>query len=215
MKAFTFFNHLSVFGPLRLAFCALLLTPVAVLAADNQETSSKTVDLGQVSVLGIKLMETEVKQVRDHLWAIGGFTQARSTLQQVNVDRFFSRSRWRDSYYVEFRYNSVGKVMSVKRLYRPYSIDNVNRRSPLSTREIALQLSKELGQPASIETRGWGGTLRYRSYRWEDDKMEVILDREGGEKLGNIFVEYRVKPQTPEQSPYYVEAQPQDGQRRI
>ncbi|WP_178862394.1 hypothetical protein [Thiomicrorhabdus cannonii] len=215
MKTFTFFNLLSVFGPLRLAICGLLLIPAAVFAADDQETSGKTVDLAQVSVLGIKLMETEVKQVRDHLWAIGGFTQARSTLQQVNVDRFFSRSRWRDSYYVEFRYNSVGKIMSVKRLYRPYSTETVNRRSALTTREIALQLVKELGQPAAVVSRGWGGSLRYPSYRWEDDKMEVILDREGGEKLGNIFVEYRVKPQTPEQSPYYVEAQPPAGQRRI
>lgn len=38
MKAFTFFNHLSVFSPLRLAFCALLLTPVAVLGIKLMET---------------------------------------------------------------------------------------------------------------------------------------------------------------------------------
>lgn len=188
-------------------------------AADNLTTTPATqtqpINLGDVSVLGIKLLDSKVEKVREQLWAIGGFTQARSTWKQTNLDRFFTRSRWRDSYYVEFRYNGAGKVLSVKRLYRPYSLETNNRRSALTTREVALQLSKELGHPTGTMTRGWGGTLRYPSYRWEDDKMEVVVDREGGERLGNIFVEYRIKPQTPEQAPYYVEAKPQPGQRRI
>ncbi len=166
-------------------------------AADNPTKSDTSVDLSAVRFLGLELKSADLNKVREHLWAIGGFDQARSTVRQRNIDKFFTKSRIRDSYYVEFHYNNAGNVTSVKRLYRPYSTENSNRRTAISTKEVALQLIPDLGQPVQVETKGWGGTLTYSSYRWEDDTMSVVIDREGSEKLGNVFVEYTVKTESP------------------
>ncbi|MDG6778019.1 hypothetical protein QCB44_04775 [Thiomicrorhabdus sp. zzn3] len=166
------------------------------LNAQGQTAPGKTLDLNEVKLLGIKLSDAGLNQVRQHLWDIGGFQQARSTVRQRNIDKFFTWSRLRDSYYVEFRYNHAGKVTSAKRLYRPYSIEASNRRTAISTREVALGLIAELGQPHQVMRKGWGGTLSYSSFIWEDDKMKITVDREGSELLGNVFVEYQVKTQS-------------------
>lgn len=165
------------------------------LNAQGQTAPSQTVDLNEVKLLGIKLSEAGLNKVRQHLWDIGGFQQAQSTVRQRNVDKFFTWSRIRDSYYVEFRYNNAGKVTSAKRLYRPYSLESSNRRSVISTREVVLELIPTLGQPHQVTRKGWGGTLSYSSFVWEDDKMKITVDREGSELLGNVFVEYQIKTQ--------------------
>lgn len=172
----------------------LQMAVISVEAADEENPP-----LAQVTLLGIELATANLNQVREQLWDIGGFMQARSTVRQRNIDKFFTWSRIRDSYYVEFRYNNSGNVTSVKRLYRPYSIEHQNRRSAITTDEVAEKLSADLGQPFMVR-KGWGGSLSYSSYRWEDDKIQVLIDREGGEQLGNVFVQYTIK----EQSPYAV-----------
>lgn len=172
----------------------LQMAVISVEAADEENPP-----LAQVTLLGIELATANLNQVREQLWDIGGFMQARSTVRQRNIDKFFTWSRIRDSYYVEFRYNNSGNVTSVKRLYRPYSIEHQNRRSAITTDEVAEKLSADLGQPF-MARKGWGGSLSYSSYRWEDDKIQVLIDREGGEQLGNVFVQYTIK----EQSPYAV-----------
>jgi len=85
-------------------------------------------------------------------------------------------------------------VVSVRRVYRPYSIINSNKRSEITTRDVALKLIPELGQPTSTSRKGWGGGGPYQSYIWQDESMKITVDREGSEKLGNIFVEYIIKP---------------------
>lgn len=177
-----------------LVFCMLTATSISSANAAEPEAAR---DLSKVKLLGLQLSSADLNVVRKHLWDIGGFQQARSTVRQRNIDKFFTWSRIRDSYYVEFRYNNAGNITSVRRLFRPYSIENSNRRSAISTRDVALELIPEIGQPMQVEKKGWGGTMTYSSYRWEDDNIKVVVDREGGESLGNVFVEYTVKTQSP------------------
>ncbi|MBN2865552.1 MAG: hypothetical protein JXK16_06040 [Thiotrichales bacterium] len=155
------------------------------------------VDLTTVAVLGIKPAEFNIPKIREHLWNIGGFMQARSTIKQRNIDKFFAWSRIRDSYYLEVRYNHIGNVTSLKRLYRPYSIEQSNKRTAISTKDVALELIGKAGQPSRMVRKGWGGSLTYSSFEWEDDNIKIVVDREGSEKLGNVFVEYIVKNQSP------------------
>jgi len=127
------------------------------------------------------------------LWDIGGFLQAKSTVQQRNIDKFFPWSTIRDSYHVTFQYNHAGDVVSVKRVYRPYSLLNNNKRSPINTKDVALKLIPDLGQPTQTVRKGWGGGLSYPSYTWQDETMQISIDREGSEKLGNVYIEYVIK----------------------
>jgi len=155
------------------------------------------VELKNVTILGIEPSSYNIAKVREHLWNIGGFLQARPTVRQRNIDKFFTWSRIRDSYYLEFRYNHIGNVTSVKRLYRPYSTEQTNRRSSITTKDVALKLITDIGQPHTTERKGWGGSLAYSSFIWEDDNMKIVVDREGSEKLGNVFIEYTVKNESP------------------
>lgn len=154
--------------------------------------------------LGLKLVGQDLNGVRNQLWDIGGFLQDRSTVRQRNVDKFFAWSNIRDSYYVEFRYNNAGKVVSAKRLYRPNSILNANKRTPIETRDVALGIIAQAGQPTQVIRKGWGGSPSYRSYIWKDDDLTIIVDREGSEIYGNVFVEYIVN----QQDPFFVEPKP-------
>ena len=154
-----------------------------------------------VSFLGMKLLEQDLNGVRNQLWNIGGFLQDPSTTKQRNIDKFFTWSNIRDSYYVEFRYDNAGKVASAMRLYRPESILNANKRTPIETRDIALEIIAQIGQPTQVIRKGWGGSPSYRSYIWKDDELTVIVDREGSEIYGNVFVKYIVN----KVDPYFVE----------
>lgn len=166
----------------------LVLGSATVNAEENDIKPLKDTEF-----LGLKLIDADLNSVRSHLWDVGGFMQAKTTVKQRNIDKFFPWSTIRDSYYVTFRYNHAGKVVSVKRLYRPYSIINSNKRTAIDTKDIALQLIETLGQPTSTKRKGWGGTLSYPSYVWQDETMKITVDREGSEALGNVFVEYIIK----------------------
>lgn len=178
------------------AWLSVLLT-ACLMPWSFLHAAADSIDLKTVSVVGIKPASADLPQVREHLWSIGGFKQAGSTIRQGNIDKFFTWSRIRDSYYLEFRYNHAGDVTSVKRLYRPYSTEHSNRRTPISTKEVALKLIDQAGQPNRMQRKGWGGTLSYSSYEWEDDNMKIVVDREGSEKLGNVYIEYTVKTASP------------------
>jgi len=169
-----------------------LLLPTAFITIHAEETVNIK-PLKDVEFLGLKLIDANLNSVRSHLWDVGGFLQAQTTVKQRNIDKFFPWSTIRDSYHVTFQYNHSGKVVSVTRLYRPYSTENSNNRRNITTKDIALQLIPELGQPTSVKRKGWGGGLSYPSYAWQDEDMIITLDREGSEKLGNIFVQYTVK----------------------
>ena len=170
-------------------FGASFLNPAT--AETNDEKLSKP--LNEVEFLGLNLVQANLNTVRTHLWDIGGFLQAKSTVQQRNIDKFFPWSTIRDSYHVTFQYNHAGDVVSVKRVYRPYSLLNNNKRSPINTKDVALKLIPDLGQPTQTVGKGWGGGLSYPSYTWQDETMQISIDREGSEKLGNVYIEYVIK----------------------
>ena len=170
-------------------FVASFLNPAT--AETNDEKLSKP--LNKVEFLGLNLVQANLNTVRSHLWDIGGFLQAKSTVKQRNIDKFFPWSTIRDSYHITFQYNHAGDVVSVKRVYRPYSLVNNNKRSPINTKDVALKLIADLGQPTQTVRKGWGGGLSYPSYTWQDETMKISVDREGSEKLGNVFIEYVIK----------------------
>lgn len=182
---------------LMFGFCLVSLLPSTGIQAAEEPTAAPKA-IKKVTLLGLDLIEADVKEVRTHLSAIGGFLQAKSTIKQRNLDRFFTWSRIRDSYYLQFRYNHAGKVTSVTRLYRPYSIENSNRRTNIGTKDVARQLTEHLGQkPTSAKRKGWGGTLSYTAYTWQDEKITITVDRQGSEKLGNVFVKYTINNHDP------------------
>ncbi|BCN93400.1 hypothetical protein THMIRHAM_11850 [Thiomicrorhabdus immobilis] len=188
MRQLTRFNR-----PL-IAFLSIILSTQAFAeSGENAQTANSTKPLKEVKFLGLKLIDANLNTVRTHLWDIGGFKQASTTIRQRNIDKFFPKSSIRDSYYVTFHYNHAGDVVSVKRLYRPYSIENSNKRTDIQTKDVALKLIKDLGQPSESIRKGWGGTLSYQSYIWQDETMQITVDREGGERLGNVYIEYRLK----------------------
>ena len=184
-------------------FCIFNLIVITLLLAISSKSFAETAGntpknpLKEIAFLGLKLNEANLDSVREHLWDIGGFQQAKSTIRQRNIDKFYPWSTIRDSYYVTFRYNNAGDVVSVKRVYRPYSIKNQNKRGSIETRDIAMALAQDIGQPKLIKRQGWGGGSSYLSYIWQDDDIEVKIDREGSEKLGNVFIEYTIKKNKP------------------
>ncbi|MDX1351735.1 MAG: hypothetical protein R3254_01895 [Thiomicrorhabdus sp.] len=188
--------HMTLLSIINLIIIVFLLTLSSQSYAETDETTANK-PLKEIEFLGLKLAEANLNSVRSHLWDIGGFMQAKSTIKQRNIDKFYPWSTIRDSYYVTFLYNHSGKVVSVKRVYRPYSIINQNRRTPIQTQDIARNLTQEIGQPKSVKRKGWGGGMSYLSYTWQDDDIEIKIDREGSEILGNVFVEYTIKNNKP------------------
>ncbi len=163
--------------------------------------------ISQIEVLGLDLITANIDTVRRHLRGIGGFLQAKTTIKQHNLDKFFAWSNIRDSYYVQFRYNNSGKVTSVKRLYRPYSQESAHPNNEIQTRDIALQLIQKVGQPTLMIKKGWVGQ-KYPAYTWQDDKVTIKVDREGSTKLGNVFIEYIIDIN----DPYEVIKKDKEGQ---
>lgn len=184
--------HLVLISLSSLVFIVFMLTLSANAFAETAENTTNK-PLKEIEFLGLKLVDANLNKVRTHLWDIGGFLQAKSTIKQRNIDKFYPWSTIRDSYHVTFQYNNAGNVVTVKRVYRPYSVLNQNKRTPIETKDIAMVLTQEIGQPKFIKRKGWGGGLSYSSYLWEDDNIEVKIDREGSEKLGNVFIEYTIK----------------------
>lgn len=180
----------SYAGLFKLSF---LLIIAWQLIASNTVYAATDKPLKDITFLGLKITESKVKEVRSHLWDIGGFLQAKTSVTQHNIDKFFPWSTIRDSYYVLFEYNHAGEITSIKRLFRPYSSEISNRRTAVTTKEVAKKMIPELGQPTTVKRKGWGGTMSYRSYAWEDEDMQIIIDREGSEKLGNVFITYKLK----------------------
>ena len=170
----------------------LLLAVILTLSKTSYAEDGEVKALKDLEFLGLKIADANLNTVRTHLWDIGGFMQAQSTIKQRNIDKFFPWSTIRDSYHITFHYNNAGDVVSVKRLYRPYSLINNNKRTPIDTKDIAMSLVEEIGQPQIVKRKGWAGGGSYSAYSWQDDDMKVIIDREGGEVLGNVFVEYIV-----------------------
>lgn len=157
--------------------------------------------INNATFFGISVIDSDVNTIRKQLWDIGGFNQARSSKKKRAFDKFFPSYQAKDSYFIEFRYTSTGELLSAKQLFKPLSLDFKNKRSRIKTKEVALDLIEQLGQPTRIITVG--GSRAYSSYEWETDKLKIKVDREGAEFLGNVFLSYKIKT-----DPYFVVPNP-------
>lgn len=174
----------------------LILLTLSIYSLPSQAVKFKnagSLPIDDVKILGVKIVGQEVKVVRQLLWDIGGFKQAASTLRQGNIDKFFTYSQSKDSYYIEFRYNPQGKVTKVKRMFRYISTQYNNRLTPINTRDVAREIAAQIGEPTKTVRKSWGAGPSYNSYIWESDNIIVVVDREGSDYYGNIFVEYKNK----------------------
>lgn len=169
----------------------LFLVPFSAHAGIFKEVGDTPID--NVKILGVRIVDQKVETVRQLLWDLGGFLQAKSTLKQKNVDKFFTWSQIKDSYYIEFRYNPAGNVTLVKRLFRYASPLYHNKLHPIDTREVAREIVAQIGLPTQIVRKSWGAGPSYNSYLWDSEKVKVTVDREGSDYYGNIFVEYKNK----------------------
>lgn len=171
-------------------FCLLVTTSSALPVQAKVFSDIGTTPIDEVELLGVKLVNQEFRTVRQLLWDLGGFRQAKSTLYQKNVDKFFPISQIRDSYYIEFRYNPQGRVTQVKRMFRYATPSYHNRLHPIRTWEVAEEIVSQIGLPTRIKRKSWGAGPSYNSYIWESEQITVTVDREGSDYYGNIYVEY-------------------------
>ncbi|MDG4812806.1 hypothetical protein P8629_07285 [Hydrogenovibrio sp. 3SP14C1] len=178
---------------------SLLIISVMLTLPGNVSAADRPKPIDKITLLGLDLTKSSLDSVRQQLWDIGGFQQARSTVRQRNIDKFFSVSRFKDSYYVEFHYDNAGNVTSAYQLFEYRTIEFQNRRTPVQTRAVALEIMQQIGQPTQVIRKGWGGMPGYNAYIWKNDLMTVEVDREGSEILGNVFVKYTVNT-----DPYFV-----------
>ena len=146
----------------------------------------------QAELLGIKLTEADMKSVRAHLNNLGGFKQDRATADHHNMDKFFAYSNLRDSYYVQFRYDANGKVVSAKRLLRRSGNHFNNDYRDVETQQVARQLIETYGQPNQVIRKSLNGLPSYASFVWQDDEVRITVDRVGSDRYAPIFIEYEV-----------------------
>lgn len=146
-----------------------------------------------ITLFGVALNGAERDLVNTQLKDIGGFTEARSTKREHNFDKYFPTFRKRELYYVEFHYTPDGQLYSAKEVYRPLSTRFANKRTPIQTRTVAMELAQKIGQPSQIERKSAEGTPSYRAYIWNGKNMKITVDRIGSEIYGEVFVLYQVK----------------------
>ncbi len=147
----------------------------------------------EARLLGIKLLEADMDKVREQLSNLGGFQQERATLNHRNLDKFFTRSNLRDSYYVEFRYDANGKVISAKRLLRRSGLKYRNDYADLQTEDVARDLVKTFGQPHAVERKSRDGAPTYPAYIWRDEQLVIRIDRVGSDRYAPIFISYELQ----------------------
>lgn len=156
----------------------------------------KPLAVQDVTLFGLKLRTANLNDIRKHLWRLGGFLQAHTTLRQINVDRFYSWSRSRDSYYVEFHYDPKGRFQWAVQVFRyhPHKIlEHAPSPAPLTTTTIMNRLRQQLGPPQTVRLKQASGMPAYPRYEWQDEVMEVIVDRMDGDPLQPVVVIYRLK----------------------
>ncbi|WP_052501537.1 hypothetical protein [Thiomicrospira microaerophila] len=163
-----------------------------VLATSSPTIGLQAANLDQVKLVGIDLFNANQTQVRQHIRHIGGFQQERATFNHPNVDKFFPVSNLRDSYYLEFRYDANGQIVSAKRLYRRSGVRLINEYRDITTQDLARLLSAELGQPPKVLRKQREGGLSYPSYIWETEDITIKIDHRGSSPYQPIFVEYKL-----------------------
>lgn len=161
-----------------------------LIAVTNMFNLAQAQQPEPVTLVGIDLLSADQTSVRTHLRQIGGFQQQRATFSHPNVDKFFPVSNLRDSYYIEFRYDANGQIVSAKRLYRRSGLRLINEYRDLTTQDLARLLANELGQPPQVRRKQHEGNPSYPSYIWQKDEITITLEHQGNNSMHPIFVEY-------------------------
>lgn len=172
---------------------SILLMLLLSVSAPNALAADAAQRISEFTFLGLQLDGANKSLIEGQMNNLGGFKKARSTAKADNIDKFFPINQMRDSYFIQFRYRYDGELFSVKRLFRPQSTQFENRRDPIQTRQVALQIVKQIGQPTRIERKSWGGSPSYNAYIWENKRVKIVVDREGSEIYGNVFMQYQLK----------------------
>lgn len=181
----------SQFNPLMVAVILglflLTLNPV----------NAETIPPSQATLFEHPLQNATQKSINKHFAGIGGFQQSKTSFGKKNYDKYYSHSQLGDSYYLDFRFNSAGQLTKATQLFRPYNdslVQSVNHDSrAITTQDVARKFIQTYGQPTQMERKGWGGFSTYNAYTWEDDNLKILVDRQGGESLGNVYVQYQIK----------------------
>lgn len=181
----------------------ILLIAMLIFGMVHPSQAEETNPIDQVTVVGINPLKHSFNSVRRHLWNIGGFKQATSSMRQRNVDKFFAINRITESYYLEFYYDNAGRITTIYQLFRPYSNRFSEMQSPQNIKGIAQRIIQQIGSPTRIETKGSAGSPNYSAYIWENDKLTVKIDREGSDAFGNIYIQYTAN----QRDPYFVATQ--------
>jgi hypothetical protein len=166
------------------------ITASLIIFASHFNLAQAQQTLDQIRFLGLDLFKVDQTQVRQHLRDVGGFRQERATFSHPNVDKFFPVSNLRDSYYIEFRYDANGQIVSAKRLYRRSGRHSINEFRDLTTQDLAKKLASELGQPPLMSRKQREGNASYPTYSWQTDEITIKIDHQGSNPLQPIFVEY-------------------------
>lgn len=169
-----------------------ILISLIALSSYAENSRAEVVTPSKATLLGLVVSEVDMDQVRIHLNQLGGFKQDKATVNHRNLDKFFTYSNQRDSYYIEFRYDANGKVVSAKRLYRPSGVRLIHEYRDLETQDLARQFIKTLGQPHQVIRKTRMGLNSYPAYIWQDEQVTIRLDRKGSDRYAPIFLEYTV-----------------------
>ncbi len=157
------------------------------------------------SLLGLKLVSANKDDIRQSLFSWDGFDQAKSTLYRKQFNRFYPKNILRETYRLDFRYEQDGRFASMQILYRPFSPEYANQKQGIDISDIVAQLTPIIGSPNARFRRTASGLPSYNAYQWEDDKVSILLDREGQQagrppvlnvrmKNGNIASNYSPHP---------------------
>ncbi|MBN2647731.1 MAG: hypothetical protein JXR44_08095 [Thiotrichales bacterium] len=149
--------------------------------------------------LGMDLPSMTQRSVRQQLWQLGGFELAPQRSRAHTLDIFTSHSQLPDTYALRFYYNDLGQLVRLQRLYRPfYGQNQFAKDTPIKSDALARELSIQLGAPKVFRQTN-GGFRAYRVYLWENEQMQVRLDRVGKHVYGALLLEYQIKNRDPYQ----------------
>jgi hypothetical protein len=130
------------------------------------------------NLLGLKLVAANKQEIRNALFNWDGFDQTQSTLYRKQFNRFYPKNILRETYRLDFRYEQDGRFASMHILYRPFAPEYANNSKGIDIPDIVKQLIPMIGTPNARLRRAVSGLPSYDAYRWEDEKMTILLDRE-------------------------------------
>lgn len=144
-------------------------------------------------LLGLKLVSTNKDEIQKSLYSWDGLDQSQSTLYRKQFNRFYPKYILRETYRLDFRYEQDGRFASMQVLYRPFLPEYANQNQGIDIPDIVAQLTPIIGAPNARFRRTASGLPSYNAYKWEDEKVTIMLDREGQQPGRPPVLSVRVK----------------------